>query len=374
MTNQNKEVAPHIALTIQGLVKSYGPAHAAAGIDLTARHGEVTTLLGPNGAGKSTAIACAVGLVRPDSGRVLALGTDPWHASPAHRARVGVMLQDGGLMTSARAGDLLRYASRHYACPRPIDELSERLGITDFARTMVRRLSGGQRQRLALALALLGRPELVFLDEPTAGMDPYVRRTVWELIRELKADGVAVVLTTHLMDEAEALSDHIVVIDRGRILADGTPRDVVQALRGDGTSRLVASFTGVSAEDADALRQDLQELAQRHRITVNLSDGGDGRDLEDVLLSLRASEPSERSSPLEQAPSSEQKTPAERTTLAEQMQTSADQNRSAGTRSPSEDIRRPSEDTHGSSEDIRRRFQDTRHQSQDIRPHTKDMP
>jgi ABC-2 type transport system ATP-binding protein len=141
------------------------------------------------------------------------------------------MLQDGGLPTGARAREVLDHLARMYAAPRPVDALAERLGITDFARTIVRRLSGGQRQRLALACALVGRPDLVFLDEPTAGLDPQARHAVWELVRELRADGVAVMLTTHLLDEADRLADEIVIIDHGAVVAAGTLADLVPAGR-----------------------------------------------------------------------------------------------------------------------------------------------
>ncbi|GIG28786.1 ABC transporter ATP-binding protein [Cellulomonas marina] len=210
------------AVEVRGLVKRYGARPVVDGLDLVARRGAVTAVLGPNGAGKTTTVECCEGLRRPDSGTVRVLGLDPVTDGAALRPRVGVMLQDGGLPTGARAQDVLAHVSRMYAAPRSTAELAERLGLHAFARTTVRRLSGGQRQRLALAAALVGRPELVFLDEPSAGMDPQSRRAVWDLVRELRDEGVAVVLTTHLMDEAEDLADHVVVVDGGRVVAQGS--------------------------------------------------------------------------------------------------------------------------------------------------------
>jgi ABC-2 type transport system ATP-binding protein len=151
------------------------------------------------------------------------------------------MLQDGGLPTGVRALELLRHVAAMYATPRPVDELAERLGLHGFARTTVRRLSGGQRQRVALAAAVVGRPDVVFLDEPSAGMDPQSRRAVWDLVRELRADGVAIVLTTHLMDEAADLADHVHVVDHGRVIASGSVRELTDAGTGPGTVRIEAA-------------------------------------------------------------------------------------------------------------------------------------
>jgi ABC-2 type transport system ATP-binding protein len=215
------------ALEITGLVKRYGGRAVVDGLDLVARPGQVTAVLGPNGAGKTTTIECCEGLREADAGVVRVLGRDPLHDAEALRPRVGVMLQDGGLPTGIRAQDMLAHVARMYAEPRDIGELTERLGLGSFGRTTVRRLSGGQRQRLALAAAVVGRPELVFLDEPSAGMDPQSRHAVWARIRELRGEGVAVVLTTHLMDEAEDLADHVAIVDQGRVIAQGPVRDLV---------------------------------------------------------------------------------------------------------------------------------------------------
>nr|WP_212759905.1 ABC transporter ATP-binding protein [Promicromonospora citrea] len=218
------------AVRVRGLVKRYDGRAVVDGLELAARPGAVTAVLGPNGAGKTTTIECCEGLRSPDAGTVRVLGLDPVADARRLRPRVGVMLQDGGLPTGVRALELLRHVSAMYAAPRPVDELAERLGLHAFARTTVRRLSGGQRQRVALAAAVVGRPEVVFLDEPSAGMDPQSRRAVWDLVRELRADGVAIVLTTHLMDEAADLADHVHVVDHGRVIASGTVRELTDGV------------------------------------------------------------------------------------------------------------------------------------------------
>ncbi|WP_159808879.1 ABC transporter ATP-binding protein [Cellulomonas citrea] len=217
------------ALEVTGLVKTYGSRRAVDGLDLTAHHGRLTAVLGPNGAGKTSTIECCEGLRSPDGGTVRVLGLAP--DDHRLRSRVGVMLQDGGLPTAARAGDVLAHVAAMYARPRDVRELRDRLGLDAFARTTVRRLSGGQRQRLALACALVGNPELVFLDEPGAGLDPQARAAVWGLVRELRDRGVAVVLTTHQMDEAQALADDVVVVDHGTVVARGSVGELLTAAR-----------------------------------------------------------------------------------------------------------------------------------------------
>ncbi|HEY2296230.1 MAG TPA: ABC transporter ATP-binding protein [Jatrophihabitans sp.] len=216
------------AVQIDGLVKSYGARRAVDGLSLHVEGGTLLALLGPNGAGKTTTIEICEGFRRADSGTVRVLGLDP--RDRALRPRVGVMLQDGvGGYREAKALELLRLFAAYAAHPLDPAELLALVGLTDVAGTAVKRLSGGQQQRLSLALALVGRPELVFLDEPTAGMDPQARRTTWELVRQLRSDGVSVVLTTHFLDEAEQLADRVVVIDGGRVVAEGSPAELTRA-------------------------------------------------------------------------------------------------------------------------------------------------
>jgi ABC-2 type transport system ATP-binding protein len=221
--------APTAAVEITGLVKRYGGATALDGLSLTAESARVTALLGPNGAGKTTTVEICEGFRRPDGGTVRVLGLDP--ADPALKPRVGVMLQSGGVPATARAGEFLRLVASFYSSPLEPAVLLDRLGLTDHARTPYRRLSGGQQQRLALATAVIGRPELVFLDEPTAGLDPQARHATWELIEELRTAGVAVLLTTHYMDEAERLADKVVIVDGGRVVAEGSPPSLTGAER-----------------------------------------------------------------------------------------------------------------------------------------------
>ncbi len=216
------------AVEVVDLVKRYGARRAVDGLSLTAPAGSVLALLGPNGAGKTTTIEICEGFRHADSGTVRVLGLDP--AQTRLRPRVGVMLQDGvGGYPSASALELLRLFASFAARPHPPQDLLEIVGLTSVAGTAVKRLSGGQQQRLSLALALVGRPELVFLDEPTSGMDPQARRGTWDLIRQLRSDGVSIVLTTHFLDEAEQLADSVVVIDAGRVVAQGSPAELTRA-------------------------------------------------------------------------------------------------------------------------------------------------
>lgn len=221
---------PSAAVEVCDLVKTYGARRAVDGLSLRIPLGSVLALLGPNGAGKTTTIEICEGFRRPDSGTVRVLGLDPIADAAALRPRVGVMLQDGvGGYTGARAIELLRLFASYAAHPHDPVALLDSVGLADLAQTPVKRLSGGQQQRLSLALALVGRPELVFLDEPTAGMDPQARRGTWDFIRRLRADGVCVVLTTHFLDEAEQLADTVVVIDAGRVVAAGTPAELTRS-------------------------------------------------------------------------------------------------------------------------------------------------
>src|SRR4051794_5710352 len=240
------------AVTVRELVRLFGTHRALDGMTWSAAAGQVTAVLGPNGAGKTTSIECAEGLQRPDGGTVRVLGQDPWRASADHRARVGVMLQDGGLPNGSRPVRLLRHLAALYADPASVDELVARLGIDRFAGTTVRRLSGGQRQRVALACALVGRPDVLFLDEPSAGLDPQARQAVWSVLERERAAGTAVILTTHSMDEAERLADLVVVVDGGRVVLQGAPAELT---RGSAAER--ARFSARPALNLDTLRRAL---------------------------------------------------------------------------------------------------------------------
>jgi len=220
--------AASAAVEVDGLVMRYGDKVAVAGLSLSVEPHTITAVLGPNGAGKTTTLETCEGYRRPHDGRVSVLGLDPRRDRAALLPRIGVMLQSGGAWSGVRAREMLDHVARLHAHPLDTGMLSDRLGLADCGRTPYRRLSGGQQQRLALALALVGRPELVFVDEPTAGMDPQARRTTWELLEELRADGVTVVLTTHYMDEAERLADRVHILDHGALIASGTPLELTR--------------------------------------------------------------------------------------------------------------------------------------------------
>ncbi|WP_040797033.1 ABC transporter ATP-binding protein [Nocardia higoensis] len=242
------------AVCVEDVVKHYGDTAAVDGIGFEVEQAQVLALLGPNGAGKTTTVEMCEGFVRPDSGRVRVLGLDPIADSERLRARMGVMLQGGGAYPGSRAGEMLDLVASYSADPLDPDWLLGVLGLRDNRKTPYRRLSGGQQQRLALACALVGRPEIVFLDEPTAGLDAQARLIVWELIDALRRDGVSVVLTTHMMDEAEQLADQLVIIDHGHIVASGTPAEVT-AHGAAGQLR----FTAPPKLDLDLLRSALPE-------------------------------------------------------------------------------------------------------------------
>ncbi|MFG2912269.1 ABC transporter ATP-binding protein [Kitasatospora sp. NPDC048298] len=244
------------AVQIAGLVKRYDDKLAVDGLDLTIPAGAITAVLGPNGAGKTTTIETCEGYRRPDAGTVRVLGLDPVTQNAALRPRIGVMLQSGGVYAGARAVEMLRHTAKLHAHPLDVDDLVERLGLGSCGRTTYRRLSGGQQQRLALAMAVVGRPELVFLDEPTAGLDPQARRATWDLVRDLRRDGVTVVVTTHHMDEAEQLADRVAVVDRGKVIADGTTEELCR-----GGAENALRFDGPPGLDLGPLLKELPEGA-----------------------------------------------------------------------------------------------------------------
>jgi ABC-2 type transport system ATP-binding protein len=221
------------AVVVRDVVKRYGEVAAADGVSFSAAAGAVTAVLGPNGAGKTTTVEICAGLRRADAGHVEVLGLDPAQDGRVLRPRVGLMPQTGGsgaagVYPTARPREVLELFAALYAEPLDPAALLDRLDLTRVARTPWRRLSGGEQQRLSLALAIVGRPELVFLDEPTAGLDLHGRHATWSLVDELRAAGVTIVLTTHAMDEAERLADHVVIVDRGRTVAAGTPADLTR--------------------------------------------------------------------------------------------------------------------------------------------------
>lgn len=251
-TARRRIVTEEPALSIKDLIKEFKPSRAfrtkyperltASGlyravnkVNLRVFPGEVVVLLGANGAGKTTTLACAQGLLKPTRGTVRLLGENPLQADPELRAKVGIMLQDGGLPNAMHPIPLLEHISTMYTDPYPVDELAERLGIDAFNGTTIRRLSGGQKQRVSLAAALIGRPDVLFLDEPSAGLDPQSRNVVFDIIREQRELGTAIVLTTHLIDDAQKLADYVYIIENGTTVQEGTVSELIAS---DGTNRL----------------------------------------------------------------------------------------------------------------------------------------
>lgn len=214
------------AIEVRDLVVRYGELVAVDGVSFAVDPGEVVALLGPNGAGKTSTVEVLEGYRSAAAGSVRVLGLDPVADHGALMPQIGVMLQAGGVYTGARPGEVVRLFAAYYDDPADPDELLARVGLTDRSRTTYRSLSGGEQQRLALALALVGRPEVVFLDEPTAGIDPAGRQAIRSIVAELRADGTAVLLTTHDLDEVERLADRVVIIDHGQVVAAGTPTEL----------------------------------------------------------------------------------------------------------------------------------------------------
>jgi ABC-2 type transport system ATP-binding protein len=217
------------AVSVRGLRKSYGSAEALHGISFEIQAGEVFGLLGPNGAGKTTTIEILEGYRDRSGGEVEVLGVDPQQAGRAWREKVGVVLQSSSLYPNLTVRESVRTFGGYYTRPRDVDEVVELVGLAEKAGARVRTLSGGQKRRLDLALALVGNPELIFLDEPTTGFDPGARRTAWETIRSLRSLGKTILLTTHYLDEAEQLADRVAVLRGGEIVREGRPSELTSA-------------------------------------------------------------------------------------------------------------------------------------------------
>jgi ABC-2 type transport system ATP-binding protein len=256
------------AVVVEDLRKSYGEHEALRGVSFEIREGEVFSLLGPNGAGKTTTIEILEGYRRRDGGLASVLGTDPAQAPREWRGRIGVVLQSSAMYENLSVRESLALFAGYYQTPRPVDEVIAVVGLDEKADAVVRRLSGGQRRRLDFGLALIGDPELIFLDEPTTGFDPAARRTAWETIRSLRGLGKTILLTTHYLDEAEQLSDRVAVLREGRIVASGTPADLTRTpateiryredgrdvvLRTEQPTRVLAELTARALEDGREL-------------------------------------------------------------------------------------------------------------------------
>jgi ABC-2 type transport system ATP-binding protein len=245
------ELEKDVAIRVRGLRKTYRGVEAVRGIDVTARHGEIFAFLGPNGAGKTTTVETLEGYRHRDGGEVNVLGSDPERPAPDWRASIGVVLQESEPESELTVRECVALYAGYYPAPRPVGETLELVGLTGKSNARCGQLSGGQRRRLDVALALIGDPELIFLDEPTTGFDPAARKQTWEVIAGLRDLGKTIFLTTHYMEEAERLADWIAVINAGQIVAEGT----VESLGGRDSQSSVVSFTlpsGLSAADLPA--------------------------------------------------------------------------------------------------------------------------
>lgn len=274
-------------IDVKGLKKSYGDVHAVRGVDLEIAQGEIFSLLGPNGAGKTTTVEILEGYRNRDAGSVSVLGFDPQtrgEQSRNWRNRIGIVLQ-----TSADAGDLtvletIKHFSGYYSNPRKVDEVIHAVGLVEKADALIRNLSGGQRRRLDVALGIIGSPELLFLDEPTTGFDPEARRAFWALIKQLRSNGTTILLTTHYLDEAEALADRVAVINKGVIVEVSTPGE----LGGRATSQATVQW-----RDGDSIKSEKSDNPTALVAQLSARFGGDIPELvvsrpslEDIYLEM----------------------------------------------------------------------------------------
>jgi len=271
------------AIEVRGLRKTYRGHEAVRGIDLTVTRGEVFALLGPNGAGKTTTVEILEGHRRRTGGAASVLGDDPGTAGRAWRARIGVVLQDADDAADLTVTEMIKHIAGLYADPRPVAEVIDLVGLTEKRGSKIRALSGGQRRRVDVALGIVGRPELLFLDEPTTGFDPAARRQFWDLIRALAAEGTTILLTTHYLEEAEALADRLAVLVDGQIVAEGTPATLggrasagaKVAWRENGTNRVEQV-----SDPSDLVRRLVKEDADLTTLTITRPT------LEDIYLNL----------------------------------------------------------------------------------------
>ncbi|WP_031512419.1 ABC transporter ATP-binding protein [Streptomyces sp. NRRL F-5123] len=250
-------------VTVRGLRKRYGEVDAVNGVDLDIRRGEVFGILGPNGAGKSTTVEILQGHRRRDGGEVAVLGQDPGRASRAWQARVGIVWQDESAAAELTVAETVRHFARYYPRPRDPAEVIALVGLTEKADARTKALSGGQRRRLDVALGVIGSPELLLLDEPTTGFDPAARRQFWSLIRSLAAEGTTIILTTHYLEEAEALADRLAVIAAGRVVAEGAPASLAGRAQARATVHWTEPDGTARSTETDTPTRTVGELARR---------------------------------------------------------------------------------------------------------------
>jgi len=299
----------HEVIWVEGLHKTYGAVKAVDGVDLIVEEGEIFGMVGPNGAGKTTTIECIEGLRTPDSGKITVLGMDPQKQSSDLYELIGMQLQGSSLYPHIKVGEALELFSSFYCHPAPKDELLERLGLYGKENVYFSKLSGGQKQRLFICLALINKPQLVFFDELTTGLDPQARRATWDLVRGVREQGHTVFLTTHFMDEAENLCDRVAVMDHGKIVALGKPSDLIEqyahetrirlpqslkeetdwlsAIRGVNSVEVGEDFTLINFNNENIV--ELLQLLDQHGISLkglHIQQSS----LEDVFLSLTGNE------------------------------------------------------------------------------------
>ncbi|MCW2978970.1 MAG: transporter [Solirubrobacterales bacterium] len=279
---------PDFAISIKGLRMSYGETEAVRGIDLEVRQGEIFAFLGPNGAGKTSTVEILEGYRKRTGGEVSVLGEDPAHAGSAWRDRIGIVLQSNSLDPYLTVRESLELYAGYFSHPRSVEEVIALVGLEEKAEERARKLSGGQQRRLDVGMALVGDPELLFLDEPTTGFDPSARRQFWDVIAGLRDLGKTVFLTTHYMDEAQRLADRVTIIAAGQIVAEGTPEDLGERDKATTTIRYRdAAGEEISIETLDPVRE-------LNRLTADAMERGEDLEglevtrpsLEDVYLDL----------------------------------------------------------------------------------------
>jgi len=299
----------HEVIWVESLHKTYGAVKAVDGVDLIVEEGEIFGMVGPNGAGKTTTIECIEGLRKPDAGNIRVLGLDPQTQSTTLYEQIGMQLQGSSLYPHIKVGEAVELFSSFYSHPAPKDELLERLGLSEKENVYFSKLSGGQKQRLFICLALINKPQLVFFDELTTGLDPQARRATWDLVRGVREQGHTVFLTTHFMDEAENLCDRVAVMDHGKIVALGKPSDLIEqyahetrirlpqslkketdwlsAIRGVNSVEVSEDFTLINFNNENIV--ELLQLLDQHGISLkglHIQQSS----LEDVFLSLTGNE------------------------------------------------------------------------------------
>jgi ABC-2 type transport system ATP-binding protein len=291
---------------VEDLKKKYGELEAVKGLSFEVEQGEIFGMVGPNGAGKTTTIECLEGLRSPDSGQLSVFGLDPWRDRSRFVEKIGVQLQESTLPPRLRVSEAISLFAALYPDPAPGEELLERMGLSEKRNVAIAKLSGGQRQRLHIALALINRPELVFLDELTTGLDPQARRSMWDLVREIRQDGCTVFLTTHFMEEAERLCDRVAILDKGQLIALDSPQAMIRSLErkkcvvfellNGNAEQQLAAIPEVTGMEINGERVSVEGFGERFisSVVASLENGGaDFRDLrteqpslEDVFLQL----------------------------------------------------------------------------------------